>query len=202
MADSLQANLDRAAGYLKRFQSRRCPAFHRRRAGPIGFRRDVRDARSRDQPEAGDVASGDAEDIDRAAAAAAARFPRLARYLRRQAARRSCTPSPTRSRRAPTRSRSSNPPTPASRSATWRRRRCAAPRISASTPTARPAPATAARCRTPITSTIRCASRSAPSASSRRGTRRSCCRRGRSRPRSPRAARSSTSPPNGARSPP
>ena len=48
--------------------------------------------------------------------------------------------------------------------------------------------------------TTRCASRSGPSASSRRGTRRSCCRPGRSRPRSRPAARSCTSRPSGARS--
>ena len=51
---------------------------------------------------------------------------------------------------------------PASRSATCRRRRCAAPRISASTPTARRARMTACRCRPTRISTTRSASRSAP----------------------------------------
>ena len=145
------------------------------------------------------VARGDAADID-SAASGQGRLQGLARDPGRR--RDSCTRSPTRSRRAPTKSRCWKARTPARRSASCRRRRCARPRISASSPTAcrrprRPQPAGDR----PLERDD-CACRSARSASSRRGTRRSCCRPGRSRRRWRRAARSCTSRRNGRRSPP
>ena len=124
MADSLQANLDRAAGYLKRFQSKLVPHFIAGEPVPSASSATFDTLDPATNEKQATVASGDGKDIDRAAAAEAAAF-RIWRDISGANAR-SCTPSQTRSRRAPTKSRSLNPPTPANRFATWRRQRCAA----------------------------------------------------------------------------
>ena len=149
----------------------------------------------------GQALAGTAADIDAAAAAAKRAFPTWSQTSGDER-RDSCTPSLTRSWRAPRRSRCVEiaryrPADPLHDA----RPRCAARRTSASSPTARPGAGDGlVAADDAIISITRCASRSGRSASSRRGTRRSCCRRGRSRRRSRPAAPSCTSRRNGARS--
>ena len=100
----------------------------------------------------------DAADIDRAAKAAVAAFPAW-RAFPPMKRRKFCTRSPTALSRGPMKSLLSRAPIPASRSATWRRRRCAARKTSAFLPTKRRPPAMASPCPTWTISTIRCANR-------------------------------------------
>ena len=74
MADSLQANLDRAAGYLKRFQSKLVPHFIAGEPVPSASSATFDTLDPATNQKQATVASGDGKDIDRAAAAAAAAF--------------------------------------------------------------------------------------------------------------------------------
>ena len=197
--DVFQANRDRAAPLLAKLKSRGHRPHDRRQDGAVDLGPDVRD-----------------EIPGRRHGAGVGRARQCRRHrpcrdrgrdapsnpgatCRRRRGRNCCIAWPTRSRTTPTTSRCSNASTPARPTASWPRPRSGRPRISASSPTDAPRPATASTRPPRSTGTSRPGCRSARSASSRRGTRRSCCRPGRSRRRWPPAARSCTSRRNGRR---
>ncbi len=201
MSTALDKALARADGYLARFRAGDGRASDRRQGGHRQ-RRDVRDASPVDNAVIAKVARGGAAEIDRAAKAAMKAF--RTGWGHTSGEKRRAHPAQDRRRHRGARRRDR-----AGRMHGYRpadplhveggvARRGELPLLRRPRAGRRRRPVAADRRRI---STTRCASRSARSASSRRGTRRSCCRPGRSRRRSRPAARSCTSRPNGARSP-
>ena len=134
-ADVFQANRDRAAPLLKTLKADGIGHMIDGKIVPSISGETFETKSPIDGAVLASVARGNAEDIDRAATAAALAFKSWRDMAAGDAARSCCTASPTRSRTTPTRSRCSNASTPARPIASWPRPRCAAPRTSASSPT-------------------------------------------------------------------
>jgi 5-carboxymethyl-2-hydroxymuconic-semialdehyde dehydrogenase len=182
-----ETNLAKAEGFLARFGETRLPHFIDGEHVPSVAGRSFENRTPIDNSLLGSVAAGDAQDIDRAAAAAKAAFPawrRMAGDKRRALLHRVADAIEARGEEiALVESVDTGQAIRFMKAAAIRGAenfRFFADRA--------PRRATAWRCRRRSISTTRCASRSVPSASSRRGTRRSCWRPGRSRRRSPPAA--------------